>query len=246
MKKIIVLLFIFSSILFGETKDSVLKIDLNFDSEEETISFSFNPDLMKFYLKINNTEVSENFNDSYDAGIEIIDMNRNDNLREILVKGYGNSDQSDMYFYQYINGKIVPCGHLPSNFGIEVTGNGEITEYAWMGFWTAKIKYDFNTKNKTLTKIDDEIYDVKQECEVTNPFKLLVKREDNSETVVTLKPKTKLIIIKADITPVCKYEDGTADDFSCDWYYFKTSDGNYGWCRLKDFHENVDGLIWAG
>ena len=54
------------------------------------------------------------------------------------------------------------------------------------------------------------------------------------------------MIIKADLSPTCKYEDGTDDNFSCDWYLFKTEDGKQGWCRLKDFQENVDGLIWAG
>lgn len=246
MKILIFILFAVSATFYGQSRDSVLKIDLNFDREEETVKFIYNTDGWDFTLKINDLSVTGNFSDSYDAAIEIIDINRNDNLKEIIVKGYGPSDQSDMQFFQFVNGKIVPCGHLPSNFGIEVTGNGEITEYAWMGFWTAKIKYDFDTKNKTLTRIDEEFYEVNQECEVKNPFKLLVKRDDNSETAVTLKPKTKLTIVKADISPLCKYEDGSNDDFSCDWFYFRTSDGKYGWCRLKNFQENVDGLIWAG
>lgn len=246
MKVLISFIFLFSSVLFGQVRDTTLNIDLNFDREEEKISCSYNEGTLEFTLKINNAVVNEKFMDSYDCALEIIDINRNDNLKEVLVKGYGNSDQSDMYFYQFINGKIVPCGHLPSNFGIEVAGNSGITEYAWMGFWTAKLKYDFDSKKKTITKIEEEFYDVKQDCEVKSPFKLLAKRDDNSETAVTLTPKTKLTIIKADISPVCKYEDGTDDDFSCDWYYFKTADGKYGWCRLKDFQQNVDGLIWAG
>jgi len=246
LKVIISFIFLFSSVLFGQIKDTTLNIDLNFDREEENISCSYNESALEFTLKINNAVVNEKFMDSYDYAVEILDINRNDNLKEVLVKGYGNSDQSDMYFYQYIDGKIVPCGHLPSNFGIEVTGNGKITEHAWMGFWTAKLKYDFDSKKKTITKIEEEFYDVNQECEVKSPFKLLVKKDDNSEVAVTLSTKTKLTIVKADISPVCKYEDGTNDDFSCDWFYFKTADGKQGWCRLKDFQQNVDGLIWAG
>ena len=240
------LLFIIAFNVNSQIRDTAFTLDLNFDREEEKISCSYNEGNLEFSLKINNQTVTQQFMDSYDFSVEVIDMNRNDNLKEVIVKGYGNSDQSDMYFYQFINGKIVPCGHLPSNFGIEVTGNSEITEHAWMGFWTAKIRYEFDTKNKTLTKINDEFYEVNQECEVKTPFKLLVKNDDNSETAVTLAPKTKLTIIKADISPVCKYEDGTDDDFSCDWFLFKTADGKQGWCRLKDFQQNVDGLIWAG
>ncbi len=247
MKQILTtLLLILTFSVNAQIRDTVFSVDLNFDRNEDKISCTYNENTLEFTLKINNAAVTEKFIDSYDCAVEVIDINRNDNLKEIVVKGYGNSDQADMYFYQYINDKIVPAGHLPSNFGIEVTGNGKITEYAWMGFWTAKIRYDFDTKNKTLTKIDEEFYEVNQECEVTAPFKLLVKRDDNSETAVTLSPKTKLTIIKADISPLCKYEDGSDDDFSCDWFFFKTSDGKQGWCRLKDFQQNVDGLIWAG
>lgn len=240
------LLLFFASNLNSQVRDTAFTMDINFDREDEKIICSYDERTHEFTLKINDQTVSQQFMDSYDYAVEVIDMNRNDNLKEVIVKGYGNSDQSDMYFFQFINGKIVPCGHLPSNFGIEVTGNSEITEHAWMGFWTAKIRYDFDTKNKTLTRINDEFYNVNQECEVKTPFRLLVKKDDNSETEVTLAPKTKLTIIKADITPVCKYEDGTDDDFSCDWFLFKTSDGKQGWCRLKDFQQNVDGLIWAG
>lgn len=240
------LLFVLTVSSHSQIKDTTLNIDLNFDREEERISCSYNEGTLEFSLRINNAVVNEKFMDSYDCAVEIIDINKNDNLKEVLVKGYGNSDQSDMYFYQYIDGKIVPCGHLPSNFGIEVTGNSKITEHAWMGFWTAKLNYDFDSKKKTITKIEEEFYDVNQECEVKSPFKLLVRKDDNSEVAVTLLPKTKLTIVKADISPVCKYEDGTDDDFSCDWFYFKTADGKQGWCRLKDFQQNVDGLIWAG
>ena len=160
------LLLFFASNLNSQVRDTAFTLDINFDREEEKIICSYDERTHEFTLKINDQTISQQFMDSYDYAVEIIDMNRNDNLKEVIVKGYGNSDQSDMYFFQFINGKIVPCGHLPSNFGIEVTSNSEITEHAWMGFWTAKIRYDFDTKNKTLTRINDEFYDVNQECEV--------------------------------------------------------------------------------
>ena len=233
--------------VFSDVKDTTFNFDLNFDRSEESISCRFDYNSMEFTLRINNSRVSGSFNDAYDFDVEIIDINRNDNLREVLVKGYGNSDQSDMFFYQYsTDGKIIECGRLPSNFGIEVKGDGYLTEYAWMGFWTAHIKYDFNSREKTITRIDEEFYDVNQDCEVTKPFKLLADRDDNSGITVMLSPKTKLTIIKADISPMCQYDDGSDDNYSCDWYFFKTSDGKQGWCRLKDYQQNVDGLIWAG
>jgi hypothetical protein len=246
--KLLLTFFLFAVTIstYSQNKDTTFNYDLNFDRVEEKISCSYSEAAQEFTLRINNESVSGTFYDASMYVVEVIDINRNDNLKEVIVKGYGNSDQLDMFFYQYIDGKIIPCGHLPSNYGIETTGNGKITEDAWMGFWSAKFKYDFDTKNKTITKIDEEFYEVKQECEVKNPFKLLVKRDDNSDVAVTLTPKTKLTIIKADISPKCNYANGEVDDFTCDWYYFVTPEGKQGWCRLRDFQENVDGLLWAG
>ncbi len=246
MKIILAILFIITSVLFGQTKDTTVTVDLNFDSNTETVKFRFEPNNMSFKLSVNNNDITGTFFDSYDADVKIIDLNRNDGLREIQITGYGNSDQSDMHFYQFVNGKIVEVGHLPSNFGIEVKGNSEITEYAWMGFWTAKLKYEFDYKKKSITKIDEEFYDVGQVCEVKNSFTLLKSNKDNMDISAVLKPGTKLYIIKADLTPKCNYDNGDPDDFTCDWYYFETDTGEKGWCRLKNFQENVDGLIWAG
>ena len=235
-----------SSCIYSQNMDTTIKSDLNFDREEETIRVSYSEATQEFKLKINNGEFTGKYNDAYDIGVEIIDINRNDNLREVLIKGYGPSDQSDMYFFQFVNGKITECGHLPSNFGIEVTGNSELTEYAWMGFWTAKLRYDFNSKNKTITKIDEEFYDVNQECEVKTTFDLRKDKSDNSEVTVKLKPGTKITLVKADISQNCPNPEQVYTEFYCDWYLIKTSDGQQGWCRLQDFVEKVDGLVWAG
>ncbi|MBL8016058.1 MAG: hypothetical protein JNK43_02215 [Ignavibacteria bacterium] len=247
MKKLFILLLLgFTFSAFSQGIDTTIRYDLNFDREEESIRVKYNESAQEFTLKINNDEFTGKYSDAYDVGVEIIDINRNDNLREVLVKGYGPSDQSDMYFFQYVNGKITQCGRLPSNFGIEVTGNGKLTEYAWMGFWTAKIRYEFDSKNKSITKIEDEFYDVNQECEVRTSFDLLMDKNDNSEVTVKLKPGTKLTLVKADISQNCPNPEDIYTEFYCDWFLIKTSDGKQGWCRLKNFHEKVDGLVWAG
>lgn len=247
MRKLFALLIsVLTFSAYSQGIDTTIKYDLNFDREEETIRLTYNESVQEFKLKINNDEFTGKYSEAYDVGIEIIDINRNDNLREVLVKGYGPSDQSDMYFFQFVNDKITECGHLPSNFGIEVTGNGKLTEYAWMGFWTAKIRYEFDSRKKTITKIEDEFYDVNQECEVKTTFDLRKDKSDNSEVSVKLKPGTKLTLLKADISQNCPNAEQIYTEFYCDWYLIKTSDGKQGWCRLQDFVEKVDGLVWAG
>lgn len=241
-----ILLALITVSICAQNRDTTIKYDLNFDGRDEIIKCSYHESTYEFTLQIGSAAATGTFAESYDMGIEIIDINKNDNLREVVLKGYGNSDQNDMYFFQYLNGIIVNCGHLPSNFGVEAKGNSILTEYGWMGFWDIKFEYEFDSRNKTLTKVEKEFYDVNKECEVKTSFKLLTGRDDNSVVAVNLKPKTKLTIVKADITPACDPVNGYTDDMMCDWFLIKTSDGKQGWCRLKDFYENVDGLVWAG
>lgn len=247
MKTFLLFLFLVSSVnIFSSTSDTTLKADLNFDGKPETIKLQHKDDDQSFVFSINDAKINGKFDYAYGSDIELIDMDEHDGLMEVIVKGYGNSDQSDMFFYQFVDGKITEVAHLPSNFGVTTDNHGTLIEDSWMGFWSLKLKYKFDSKAKTLTKVNEEFYAVNQECTVTKSFKLLTRREDDAPVAVELKPKTKLTLIKADITPVCKNENGDDDDFFCDWYYIRTSDGKEGWVRLRMFYENVEGLVWAG
>ena len=115
-----------------------------------------------------------------------------------------------------------------------------------MGFWTLTEDYYFDTNTKTLIKKPKDTYKVNVEGKVSANFTLKKNRSDNSEITGTLKPGTKIKLVKADISPVCKDETGNNSSWLCYWYYIKASDGTEGWCRMKDFQQNVEGLPWAG
>ncbi len=246
MKFKIYLFLLFALSLKIHSADTTLVMDINFDRTEENIKFKSGEN-GQFTLRINDKSLDGQFVEGYDAFIEIIDMDRNDNLKEITVNGYGSSDYVECFFYQFVNGQITPCGYLPGNWGVKTKGNKIIEESIWMGFYSIEFKHKFDTENKTLSYIKEDIYDINVPAEVTIPFKILKYRYDNSVVVQTLKAKTKITLVKVDITPKCsdEYIDYKYDD-NCDWFLFKTEDGIQGWCRLKDFRDNVDGLIWAG
>ncbi|MBZ0202835.1 MAG: hypothetical protein K8I03_07450 [Ignavibacteria bacterium] len=247
MKKVFILALVLnSSVLLTGLRDTTLYFDLNFDGNDEKISLRYDEEGKPFMLSINNAKAEGSFVEGYGADLQIIDMDRNDNLREVIVKGYGSSDQADMHFYQFINGKIVECGRLPGNYGVESTGNKILTEHGWMGFWGIKFKYRFDTKNKSLTFEKEDFYGVNIEATVKESFKLLKYRYDDSEVSAVLKPGTKITIVKSDITPSCNEQENYMYDMMCDWYYIKTDEGKAGWYRLDKFYEFVDGLIWAG
>jgi len=243
-KKILFLLFVLS--LKVHAADTTIVTDVNYDGNNEKIKFTSSED-GSFTLIINDKNINGQFIEGFDARIEIIDMDRNDNLKEIVAEGYGSSDYLECFFYQFADGSIVPCGYLSGNFGIKTGGNKILEEHIWMGFYSLDFEYEFDTKNKTLTYIQQNIYDIDVPAEVTKPFSVLKYRYDNSAVVMTLKPGTKISLVKVDITPKCMEEqiDYKFDD-NCDWFLIKTEDGVQGWCRLKDFRDNVEGLIWAG
>jgi hypothetical protein len=227
-------------------RDTTVVLDVNFDGTDEVIKLHHAGENEPFELTINNKTIKGEFVYAYDSDLRIVDLNRNDNLREVVVVGYGPSDQNECFFYQLIEDDIVQVAHLPSNFGFETNGHGTLTEIAWMGFWSARFEYKFDSKAKTLTFAEKEFYDVNQQAEVKEPFKLLSSNNDSSAVVAVLKRGTKITLVKADITPACGINTGYIEDMMCDWFLIQTSSGVKGWCRLKDFHEKVDGLIWAG
>ena len=243
-KVILFLMLAFS--IAAHAADTTIVTDLNFDRNEETIKFT-SDESGAFTLKVNDKSAEGQFIEGYDAFIKIIDIDNNDNLKEIAAGGYGSSDYIEWFFYQFIDGEIVPCGHLPGNFGIKATGNKIIEEHVWMGFYSLDFEYRFNTEDKTLTYIHQYVYDIDVPAEVIKPFSVLKYRYDNSAVVKTLSPKTKINLVKVDLTPQCKEEisDYRFDD-NCDWFLINTDNGVLGWCRLKNFMDNVEGLIWAG
>jgi hypothetical protein len=243
MYKVLILFLLFSANIFADT---TLTHDLNFDGQNEKIRMSFYENMPGFKLFVNDNEVSAHFSDAYSADIQLIDINRNDNLKEIVVRGFGSSDQTDCFFYQFIDDKIVECGHLPSNVGFEAPGNGELIEHGWMGFYTIKLRYDFDTRKKTLTLVKDEFYEIDQSAEVKTSFTLLKNRDDNSAAAGTLKTGEKIRIVKTDIEPVCTKDENYMYDLNCDWFFIESASGIKGWIRGKDFFEKVEGLIWAG
>jgi hypothetical protein len=243
-KIILLLLLVLSFKIY--TADTTIVADLNYDRNNEIIKFTSNDD-GSFTLKIDDENISGQFMEGFDARIEINDMDRNDNLKEIVAEGYGSSDYLECFFFQFADCLIVSCGYLPGNFGIKTKGNKILIEHVWMGFYSLDFKYMFDTKNKTLTFIHEYIYDIDVPAEVTKPFSILKYRYDNSAIVKTFRPMTKIKFIKVDLAPQCNEEqtDYRFDD-NCDWFLIKTDDRVQGWCRLKNFRDNVKGLIWAG
>jgi len=258
LKKIFLVFLFFTSAsfnIFAGTKDTTLSGDLNRDNilDRVKVSFTTNEDGIYSYLdgnftvNINGAEYKDRCEQADVFDVKIVEIEPNDISPSVLVSCYGYGDQGEYFFYQFKNNKVVPLGSIKAWGSAEIKGDGKILVSDWMGFWSLQAEYFLNKSTNKLELNRQDTYEVNVEGTVQQSFKLLKSRDDNSEVVQTLKPGTKVTLLKCDTKPVCaKNADGYEDEYDCDWYLMKTAGGTEGWVRMKDFRENINDLPWAG
>jgi len=245
---IIILFFTFTEISAETFSDTTVTIKPTLEKGKESIPVSciFNDSTQAFTLKIGNDAASGIFQDAFGIDLQLLDIDGNSSNNVLAVIGNGPDDDNEYYFYEYVNGKIIPCGHIDYANGVNTQGDKILKAEKWMGFWTVTEDYYFDDNSKTLVKKPKEFYTLEADGKVTHKFNLLKDRSDDSAVSGSLKTGTKIKVVKADISPTCKDADGNDDSFRCHWYFIQSADGTEGWARLKDFMENVEGLPWAG
>lgn len=244
-KKLAVLLFTSIPIF----SDTTFTVDLNFDGKEEKVSFIQTED-GNYILEINGHKQHGKLICSYDPAVEILDINRNDNRKDVAISLWCEGDTKIYNFYQYTGEKVDYLGKISAGY-LEINGFGTLRGSVWMGFYDIMLDYKIDPRTKILYLKKEEFYDVNLEAKVISEFSLLTSRNDNSPVAFILKPGDKITLVRSDITPECPDENISGEyayiyDIFCDWFLIRTADGRKGWCRLKDFKDNVEGLIWAG
>lgn len=239
--------------IFAGTKDTTLTGDLNRDNLADVIKVSFvTNDGMYSYLEgdftidINGTKYKDKCSEAEIFDVKIVDIDKDDMNPAVLVSCYGTGDVGEYFFYRYWNNTIVSLGSIKLWGSVEVPGNGKILTNDFMGFWTLHGEYIVDKNTSKLVQVKKDTYEVNVEGTVKTSFKILKSRDDKSDVVENVKPRTKVTLLRCDVSPLCKNEAGYDDEYECDWYLFKTESGKEGWARLKDFRENIDDLPWAG
>jgi beta-lactamase regulating signal transducer with metallopeptidase domain len=92
--------------------------DINNDNKKEKINIfqniNYNEDQKSVIkLTINNSTINVDPNDREVKGAAILDINKNDNYKEIALYTPFSSDDDEVLFYRYINNKAVYIGTLP-------------------------------------------------------------------------------------------------------------------------------------
>ena len=194
-------------------------------------------DFSKFILTINKDSVSGKH--SYNvSGFLIIDLDTTDNYKEVAVYTQNANGPDEYIIYKYDNW-INEIGRI--NSYASFPGNKEIIVDTEMMFWTKTDTVLYDTEFEVLKFYPKEFYDINIKAKVLEPFSLYSDRE-NFITIIDLKPKDRVTVMKCDTSPFCNDESSNSFEL-CDWYQVKIESGRTGWVQLKTFLDKLE-LLW--
>lgn len=210
-------------------KDDADKIELTLI--EDDYGFS------NFILTINKDSISGKH--SYNVnGFLIIDLDTADNFKEVAVYTQNSNGPDEYIIYKYDNW-ITEIGRINSYATFQ--GNKEIIVDTEMMFWTKTDTVLYDTEFEVLKFYPKEFYDINIKAKVLEPFSLYSDR-DKFITIIELKPKDRITVMKCDTSPFCN--DELANSFElCDWYQVRLESGRTGWAQLKTFLNKLE-LTW--
>lgn len=205
------------------------------------------------------------YEDSF--GVEIIDINKSDKSKEILIYSGGSPDYI-FWVFAYSNGlKQLLKSEDYQEFNPE--GSGTVTAVKWAGFCVLKDKFTLSKDGTKLDKVKVDFYTVKytfdddgidkdykvtavksfnlykdraSNCKVTSKLnnydiKYTVTDYDPNSVVTEIKKGEKVIITGYD----AKYttvKNSEGDESWWVWIQMKSADGKKGWIFMNAYDQN--------
>jgi hypothetical protein len=210
--------------------DKVVYFDLNNDGKKESIIYKISN--KGFSLQVNNQLTTNELYTNLQKRFAIVDVDKSDNYKEIVIFDEGPSNDYTSIFYQFFNNKLVKIGEIGGIYriGLHVYGNGIIEGIIRphiLQTWYLKEKYVL--KNHEFKPISQDIYK-------TN-FYVFVKKDIKLHK--TRNEKSNCFILK---------EGQIINIIGCDgkkWCLIETLSGKKGWLLVKDFSYLPDNNIDA-
>lgn len=212
--------------------------DLDGDGVPERIALQDLDGEGGFTLVIGNARISGQL-DSEVEGLAVVDIDRGDRFKEVVVYTPGPSADDNSNFYSYDGQGIREMANSLKWFDIQ--GNGIVRDSEWMDFWSSNAKYVLDADKRTLRYVPQDLYYVGQEARVTAEFSLFVSRTDHRQMAMPRIGSTITLLAFGAPNP----SDKPYRDAANGWYLIKTETGLLGWARFDDFVSNVDGLHFA-
>lgn len=207
--------------------------DLNGDGTADSIAlatssgqYSPNTDLKvnQAVLRISND--TSDFGGSLDDYFSIVDLDAQDDRKEIVIHDSGPSNDSTTGFFEYDGTKIVLLGIVPGNWEYNMTfdGKGTLTtseRASILDTWGYRIDYRLSPQ-RTLVRIPKDFY------ERDNTIRHVVRRALDLQRSPTdaaislrLKPWDEIAILGCDDIKWCKVQNAA---------------GETGWFAVHDYY----------
>ncbi|WP_052045086.1 YARHG domain-containing protein [Caloranaerobacter azorensis] len=198
-----------------------INIDINGDGKTERILFELE-NMSNYKLHINNLVIEGELG-NYSNNFAIVDIDKNDNFKEIIISDYGPSNDYVSYFYCYDGQNIIKMGQTEGLFeyGIKIDGMGKLsarTRSKILQTWFFDKYYTLSKEHK-LIEVPQDIYITNYDVFIKRPIKLL-KNRGNSDDYFILNEGRKVTIV------------GTDDK---EWCLVETKTGERGWFAVDEF-----------
>lgn len=283
MKKVLLLLVVLCFLYpdaFASPADTTFKAVLNEGGSPLSISVKLkyipttlyqdgNPyetNITVFTLTVDGKTMSDSlpYEDSF--GVEIIDINKNDKSKEILISSGGSPDYI-FWVFAYSNGLIQL---LKSDYYQEFNpdGLGSVTAVKWAGFCVLKDKFILSKDGKKLEQEKVDFYTVKNtfdengvekdyvvtavksfkiykdrfsNCKVTSKkvnddIKYTVSGYDEMSVVTEIKKGEKVVITGYD-TKYTTIKNSEGDETWWVWIQIKSASGKTGWIYMSAYDD---------
>ena len=216
-----------------DTSKNAEGIDLNGDGIKDEINFS--SDESEFVLEINDSKI-EDFGAYLEGNYYIVDIDKEDDYKEILISDWGPSDDYVTFYYYYDGNEIVSMGitegmYSDSWSNIVIKGNGTIgtsTRGGILHTWFYKDYYKLDSNHK-LVHVPQDLYEMTWEVTVKKSIPLLESR-DSDKVIAYLEVGEKATIL-------------SSDDVS--WCFVKKEDGTKGWFEIEGYSK-IKGTDYTG
>lgn len=202
-----------------------VKVDINGDNVKERILYKKDDRSYKFKLYINDNLVAEKDYGNPSDNFAIVDINVNDNYKEIILSDYGPSNDYVSTYYYYNGNKLINMGTTEGLFesGITIDGKGKFTAMAradilhtW--FFDKYYKLD---KNHLIVEIPKDMYTTNFDVFVMKSIDLFLNKDGKLLKHTLNEGETVKLI-------------GTNNK---DKVYIKLDSGEIAWFEIEGFHK---------
>jgi hypothetical protein len=201
-------------------KTKVLDADLNNNGNQDIIKLECT-DTKYYRLSINDISITSiGVNVDYD--FKVVDIDIEDNIKEIAVSELGNDKNPKTSFYRYSIDNIIHIGEIEGHIDdIMIHGDGTLTTYSKANVlcsWSYRDKYKLSEAH-VLVNEPKELYEMNHKVKVLKSIPLLKSTTEN-EMIAALTVGEEVTLLYSDNKRWCQVEK---------------ENGLKGWFEIENF-----------